>query len=84
MSNELDPLPHGIFQYLLGAVVTLMGGIMEYYRRRIEKISDAYVSRNDLMAHMQQMREDRQEMHRQNSDRLDKISDRIDALFDRL
>lgn len=76
--SEMNLTPQGWFQYLLGVLVTLLASIFEVYRRKIEKISDQHVTRDELRAYMDQMRDDRIEMHRENTRRLERIEDKVD------
>jgi hypothetical protein len=79
-----DPPAVNWFTYILGGLVALLASIFEFYRRRVDKIEAAYVSREDLKHTLDQMREDRIEMHKENIGRLDGIHDDMDRIHDRI
>lgn len=70
--------------YILGVLVGLIGWIGEIYRRRVDKIDENHISREEFQRYMDQVREDRLEMHQENLGRLDRIGDDMDRIHSRI
>ena len=78
MINEGQP---NWLTYILGLMMALLAWIGKVGWNRIGKIEDEYVSRDDFKYYMDQVREDRINMHKENVEKLDRIHDRIDGLY---
>jgi hypothetical protein len=83
-----DAPPPNWLTYLLGAVVALLGSIFEYYRRKVDTMESAYMSKKEFEKYMEQMRADRLQMHVDNQARLteigtgmNRVHERIDQIF---
>ena len=62
----------------------LIGWIGEIYRRRVDKIDENHISRDEFQRYMDQVRDDRLEMHQENLGRLDRIGDDMDRIHSRI
>jgi hypothetical protein len=79
-----DPTQPNWLTYVLGLLMALLASFFEIYRRKIDRIDRAFVSREDFRHYMDHVREDRMEMHRENLSRLDRLGDEMDRVHDRI
>lgn len=70
--------------YAISAIVTLLAGFFEYYRRKVDRIEECYVKLQDFKEYMREGREDQKYEHEQNSERLDRLGDDMNRLSDRI
>lgn len=82
------PTPQWWFNGIVGAFVSLMAAVFEYYRRKVDRIHEKYVSKEALQQYLTEMREDRQRMHAENLDvqkeirvSIERVHTRIDQVF---
>jgi len=73
---------------VLAALMGIIASIGEVYRRRVDKINENYVSREDLESYLDKIRDDRQRQHQENldgqheiRDSIQRVHQRIDALY---
>lgn len=76
--NETQP---SWLTYVLGLFMALLAWIGRIGWTKLNKIEEEYISRDDFKYYMDQVREDRINMHTENVNKLDRIHDRIDELF---
>lgn len=70
--------------YVLGVLMALLASMFEVYRRRVDRINEEHVTREDFKYYMDQVREDRLEMHKENITRLEGIHEDIDRVHTRI
>jgi hypothetical protein len=71
------------FDIFLAGVSAIMGWLLKRYVSRLDEVRENYVTREQLDAAIQQNRQDRYEMHRQNTEALNYIRGRLDSFMDR-
>ena len=85
----------GWFPWVLSGFVALLTSVFEYYRRKVDKIVGAYVTREDFKEYVRQnredfteyvrvTREDEQRRHTDNSKRLDNIEGGLERVHQRI
>jgi hypothetical protein len=72
------------FTYLIGGFVALLTAVFEYYRRRVDRIDEHYVSKEMLQKYIDDSRHERVEMHRQNIDSLKEIRGSVERVHERI
>jgi hypothetical protein len=88
-SSEAMETPNW-YELGLAALLAVFGWLFKREIGRVDDIEESYVTREELSASIQQireerkeMREDRQRMHQENSVALQHIQERLDKLVDR-
>ena len=69
---------------ILGVFMALLAWVGKIGWGKIQTLEDTYISREDLERYMDQIREDRIEMHRENIARLDRIGDDMNRVHGRI
>jgi hypothetical protein len=80
----MESPPQGWFPWILSGFVALLTGVFEYYRRKVDKIESAYVTRDDFKEYVRITREDEQRRHTDNTARLDKIDGGLERVHQRI
>lgn len=70
-------------QMLTGACVMLFGWIGKRLHSRQDAFEREYLQRREFTEAIQQMREERRDMHQEIQAKLDRIHERVDQLWDR-
>lgn len=83
MTDPIVTQPNWI-TIILGVFMALLAWIGKIGWNKIDRLEDTYVSREDLERYMDQMREDRLEMHQENTGRLDRLADDMNRVHDRI
>jgi cell division protein FtsB len=83
MTDPIVTQPNWI-NIILGVFMALLAWIGKIGWNKIDRLEDTYVSREDLERYMDQMREDRIEMHQENSGRLERLADDMNRVHDRI
>jgi hypothetical protein len=85
-----SPSPQWWFNGIIAAFVGLIASVFEFYRRRVDKMQESYVSKEALQQLLFDMRDDRQRMHAENLDAqreirgsIERVHERIDQIFDK-
>jgi hypothetical protein len=88
------PQQTNLFNWLLFVIVSLLSVLFGFARKKVEKLDERqqgilakqgyFVTRDELQRNMDQMREDRQLMHKENLDRLEVIGGDINRVHDRI
>ncbi len=88
------PSPPGWFSYALATILGLFATLLGVYRNKVDKMDERqrnliegqgrFVTRDELERHMDQIREDRLEMHKENLKRLETIGNDINRVHARI
>jgi hypothetical protein len=84
LAEVVDPPTVNWLVYILGLFIALLAAVFEIYRRRIDKIQENHVTREELERYMQQIRVDRLAMHEENVKKLDNLHTDMNRVHTRI
>ena len=72
------------FNGVIGAFVGLLSAVFEYYRRKIDRIEESFVTREALQQYLHEMKTDRQAMHIENLESQRELRQSIERVHTRI
>ncbi len=81
--NEIIDDTKSIILCLFGVIMALLTWFAKRQDSRIERLEQRSVTRDELAETLNQMRDARQQMHRENREELRYIRERVDGIADR-
>jgi dissimilatory sulfite reductase (desulfoviridin) alpha/beta subunit len=82
-----DTSPQNWFNYTVSVLVGVISFMLNIYRKKVddlEKRHGDFVTREELERHVDQIREDKQQMHTENLSRFDRIDNAVSRVHERI